>query len=46
MSELSLTLLRLGFLIILWVAVFAIVGLMRRDLGASESRKDGCAMGY
>ena len=39
MSELSLTLLRLGFLIILWVAVFAIVGLMRRDLGASESRK-------
>lgn len=39
MSELSLTLLRLGFLIILWVAIFAILGLMRRDLGSGESRK-------
>lgn len=39
MSELSLTLLRLGFLIILWVGIFAILGLMRRDLGVTESRR-------
>ena len=33
MSELSLTLLRLGFLVALWLFVFVILGAMRRDLG-------------
>lgn len=38
MSELSLTLLRLGFLLILWLTVFAVLGVMRRDLNAAERR--------
>ena len=32
MSELTLTVLRLGFLVLLWVFVLAIVGVLRRDL--------------
>ncbi len=32
MSELTLTLLRLGFLVLLWVLVLAILGVLRRDL--------------
>lgn len=32
MSELTMTLLRLGYLLVLWVFVFAVVGVMRRDL--------------
>ena len=37
MSELSLTLLRLGFLVALWMFVFSALGTMRRDLG-TEAR--------
>ncbi|HZI96222.1 MAG TPA: FHA domain-containing protein [Actinomycetales bacterium] len=32
MSELTLTVLRLGFLVLLWVFVVSIVGVLRRDL--------------
>jgi pSer/pThr/pTyr-binding forkhead associated (FHA) protein len=32
MSELTLTVLRLGFVVLLWVFVLAIVGVLRRDL--------------
>jgi hypothetical protein len=32
MSELTLTLLRLGFLVLLWILVLAILGVLRRDL--------------
>ena len=32
MSELTLTLLRLGFLVLLWLLVIAILGVLRRDL--------------
>ncbi len=32
MSELTLTLLRLGYLVLLWILVLAIVAVMRRDL--------------
>ena len=32
MSELTLTVLRLGFLVLLWVFVLSIVGVLRRDL--------------
>ncbi|MHA7134471.1 FHA domain-containing protein FhaB/FipA [Oerskovia turbata] len=49
MTELTFTLLRLGFLVLLWVFVFAAIGVLRRDLygtkitarksrGAQESR--------
>ena len=34
MSDLALTLLRLGFLVFLWVGVFAIIGVLSRDLRA------------
>lgn len=39
MSELAITLLRLGFLVLLWVAVFAIVGTLRRDLRAPREAR-------
>jgi hypothetical protein len=32
MSELTITVLRFGFLLLLWVLIFSIVGAMRRDL--------------
>jgi Inner membrane component of T3SS, cytoplasmic domain len=32
MSELTLTVLRLGFLVLLWVLVLSVVGVLRRDL--------------
>lgn len=38
MSEIALTLLRLGFLLILWLVIFAILGLLRRDLRQAERR--------
>jgi hypothetical protein len=34
MSEFALTLLRLGFLALLWVVVFAVIAVMRRDLSS------------
>ena len=34
MSELALTLLRLGFLLLLWLFVFFVVSALRRDLAA------------
>jgi len=37
MSELALTLLRLGFLVLLWVFVFFIVSALRRDLAAPST---------
>jgi pSer/pThr/pTyr-binding forkhead associated (FHA) protein len=38
MSELALTLLRLGFLALLWIAVFLVLSFMRRDLRSAERR--------
>jgi hypothetical protein len=32
MSELTLTVLRFGFLLLIWVLIFSIVSAMRRDL--------------
>ena len=49
MSELTLTLLRLGFLVLLWVLVLAILGVLRRDLFGTRivarSRRGGDAGG-
>lgn len=39
MSELVLTLFRLGFLVLLWIAVFAIIGVLRRDLKAPREAR-------
>lgn len=40
MSELTLTLLRLGLLVLLWVFVFSVVGVLRTDIyGTSVSRR-------
>jgi len=38
MSEIALTLLRLGFLALLWVAVFMVLSFMRKDLRNAERR--------
>ena len=39
LSELTLTVMRLGLLVLLWVFVFAVVGVIRRDLfGTRQSR--------
>ena len=38
MSELALTLLRLGFLALLWVAVFMVLSFMRKDMRNAERR--------
>lgn len=38
MSEIALTLLRLGFLLVLWLTIFSVLGLMRRDLRQAERR--------
>ena len=32
MSELTVTLLRLGYLVVLWLFVFSTIGVLRRDL--------------
>jgi hypothetical protein len=46
MSELTLTLLRLGFLTLLWVFVLAIVAILRRDLyGTRVTRRSFAAGG-
>lgn len=46
MSELTLTLLRLGFLTLLWVFVLAIVAVLRRDLyGTQVTRRSSVAAG-
>ncbi|MEY3407215.1 MAG: hypothetical protein RL038_276 [Actinomycetota bacterium] len=39
MSELAITLLRFGFLLVLWLAIFLVLNLMRRDLNRAERRK-------
>ena len=39
MSELAVTLMRFGFLIALWLGVFAIVMVLRRDLSAPREAK-------
>ena len=39
MSELTLTLLRLGFLGLLWVLVLAVVAVLRRDLFGTQVRR-------
>jgi len=39
MSELALTLMRLGFLVLLWIAVFAALGVLRRDLAAPREAR-------
>lgn len=38
MSELALTLLRMGFLALLWIFIFSILRLMRRDLNRVDSK--------
>jgi hypothetical protein len=40
-NELTLTVLRLGFLVLMWVLVFSIVGAMRRDLLVGRRHKTG-----
>ncbi|MDQ4501524.1 FHA domain-containing protein [Sinomonas sp. ASV322] len=41
MNELTVTVLRLGFLVLMWVLVFSIVGAMRRDLAVGRRNKTG-----
>ena len=38
MSEIVFTAARFGFLLLLWVFVFTVVGVIRRDLGVRASR--------
>lgn len=45
MSELTLTLLRLGFLTLLWVFVLAIVAILRRDLYGTRVTRRSSAVG-
>jgi hypothetical protein len=46
MNELTLTLLRLGYLVLLWVFVLSVVAVLRRDLfGTRESRREAPAGG-
>jgi len=46
MSDLALTLIRLGFLALLWIGIFAIVGVLSRDLRAPrEARPAGSTPG-
>jgi hypothetical protein len=40
MSDLALTLFRLGFLLLLWVGVFSIVGVLSRDLKAPRDLRN------
>lgn len=40
MSELALTLLRFGFLLILWVVIFLVLSLMRADLQKSTRKRN------
>lgn len=39
MTELALTLLRLGYLVLLWVAVFTTISVLRRDLRAPREAR-------
>ena len=39
MSELALTLMRLGFLVLLWIAVFSSIAVLRRDLTAPREAR-------
>ena len=39
MSELAITLLRLGFLVLLWIGVFYTLGVLRRDLRAPREAR-------
>lgn len=41
MSDLTLALLRYGFLILLWILVFSIVGALRRDLLVGQRTRTG-----
>lgn len=41
MSELTLTLLRLGFLALLWLLVVSVVAVLRRDLFGTQVRRKG-----
>ncbi|GAB4100497.1 FHA domain-containing protein FhaB/FipA [Sinomonas halotolerans] len=41
MNELTLTALRLGLLLLLWLLVFSVVGAMRRDLAIGRRNKTG-----
>ncbi|GAB3269749.1 FHA domain-containing protein FhaB/FipA [Kineosporia babensis] len=43
MSELTLTLLRLGFLAVLWLLVLSVVAVLRRDLFNSAARRPAMA---
>jgi hypothetical protein len=46
MSELTLTLLRLGYLVLLWVFVLSVVGVLRRDIfGTRVTRREAPAAG-
>jgi pSer/pThr/pTyr-binding forkhead associated (FHA) protein len=39
MSEFALTMMRLGFLVLLWIAVFAVIAVLRRDLAAPREAR-------
>jgi pSer/pThr/pTyr-binding forkhead associated (FHA) protein len=39
MSEFALTMMRLGFLVLLWIAVFSAIAVLRRDLAAPREAR-------
>lgn len=45
MAELTLTLLRLGYLALLWIFILAIVGVLRHDVFGTQVRRRGRAGG-
>jgi hypothetical protein len=45
MSELTLTVMRLGLLVLIWVFVFAVVGVLRGDLYGTRVKRRGAGAG-
>ena len=45
LSELTLTVMRLGLLVLLWFFVFAVVGVLRGDLYGTRVKSRGSAAG-
>ena len=45
LSEITLTLMRLGLLVLLWVFVFAVVGVLRGDLYGTRVKRRTAGIG-
>ena len=45
LSEITLTLMRLGLLVLLWVFVFAVVGVLRGDLYGTRVKRRTAGVG-